>query len=79
MYDITSAMDGKQYIYSLQLGLSYKATEWLSVSAGGRMKNYFTGGYKGFLNAIRKRNRHRPVASCSYCDQTGWGLTLLSV
>ncbi len=50
MYDITSAMDGKQYIYSLQLGLSYKATEWLSVFGGGRM-NYFTGGYKGFLNA----------------------------
>ena len=43
-------MDGKQYIYSVQLGLTYKATDWLSVFAGGRM-NYFTGGYQGALNA----------------------------
>ena len=53
MYDINSAMDGKQYIYSLQLGLTYKINDWLSAFAGGRM-NYFTGGYKGFLNANLK-------------------------
>ena len=40
MYDINSAMDGKQYIYSLQLGLTYKINDWLSAFAGGRM-NYF--------------------------------------
>lgn len=74
MYDITSAMDGKQYIYSLQLGLSYKATDWLSVFAGGRM-NYFTGGYKGFLNAILKGTDTNLLPLALDCDQTGWGLT----
>ena len=74
MYDITSAMDGKQYIYSLQLGLSYKATEWLSVFGGGRM-NYFTGGYKGFLNAIVKGTDTNLLPLALNCDQTGWGLT----
>lgn len=39
-YIINSAMDGRQYIYSLQLGLSYKITDWLSAFAGARM-NYF--------------------------------------
>lgn len=75
MYDITSAMDGKQYIYSLQLGLSYKVTDWLSVFGGGRM-NYFTGGYKGFLNAYAQgtdTNNLLPLALD--CHQTGWGLT----
>ena len=71
MYDITSAMDGKQYIYSLQLGLSYKATEWLSVFGGGRM-NYFTGGYKGFLNAIVKGTDTNLLPLALDCDQTGW-------
>lgn len=49
MYDINSAMEGRQYVYGLQLGLSYKINEHLSVYAGGRM-NYFSGGYKGYLN-----------------------------
>lgn len=74
MYDITSAMDGKQYIYSLQLGLSYKVTDWLSVFGGGRM-NYFTGGYKGFLNAIVKGSDTNLLPLALDCDQTGWGLT----
>ena len=64
----------KQYIYSLQLGLSYKATEWLSVFGGGRM-NYFTGGYKGFLNAIVKGTDTNLLPLALDCDQTGWGLT----
>ena len=76
MYDIVSGMDGKQYIYSLQLGLSYKATDWLSVFAGGRM-NYFTGGYQGFLNANLKAalGGAELMALALDCDQTGWGLT----
>lgn len=74
MYDITSAMDGKQYIYSVQLGLSYKAAEWISVFGGGRM-NYFTGGYKGFLNAIVKGTDTNLLPLALDCDQTGWGLT----
>lgn len=74
MYDITSAMDGKQYIYSLQLGLSYKVTDWLSVFGGGRM-NYFTGGYKGFLNAYAKGTDTNLLPLALDCHQTGWGLT----
>ena len=53
-------MDGKQYIYSVQLGLTYKATDWLSVFAGGRM-NYFTGGYQGALNASAATNLPLPT------------------
>lgn len=76
MYNINSAMDGKQYIYSVQLGLSYKINDWLSAFAGGKM-NYFTGGYEGFLDAKLKSElgggslMHLALD----CDQTGWGLT----
>ena len=49
MYNINSAMEGRQYIYGFQLGASYKINENFSVFAGARM-NYFSGGYKGFLN-----------------------------
>lgn len=47
-YKILTAMEGRQFIYGLQLGLSYKINEHLSVFAGARM-NYFSGGYNGFL------------------------------
>ena len=88
MYDINSAMDGKQYIFGLQLGLSYKLTDWVSVYAGGRM-NYFTGGYEGFLNAALHSEfmgNHTlfPNMSDTFdgtladiklnCDQSGWGI-----
>jgi len=48
-YAINSAMEGRQYIYGFQLGASYKINEHFAVFAGARM-NYFTGGYKGFLD-----------------------------
>ncbi|TWV10461.1 outer membrane beta-barrel protein [Bacteroidaceae bacterium HV4-6-C5C] len=53
MYNINSAMEGRQFIYGLQLGLSYKINEHLSVFGGARM-NYFSGGYTGFLNVALK-------------------------
>ena len=71
-YIINSAMDGRQYIYSLQLGLSYKITDWLSALAGARM-NYFSGGYEGFLDA--KVGDTDLMNLALDCDQTGWGLT----
>ncbi len=76
MYTIGSAMEGKQYIYSVQLGLTYKITEWLSAFAGGRM-NYFTGGYKGYLTAnLNKELGGTELMNLELdCDQTGWGLT----
>ena len=53
MYNINSAMEGRQYIYGFQLGASYKINKHFSVFAGARM-NYFTGGYKGYLNIALK-------------------------
>lgn len=85
MYDINSAMDGKQYIYGVQLGLSYKITDWVSAYFGGRM-NYMTGGYEGFLNAAFKDQyaamapamglQNTTIADIRLiCDQSGWGVT----
>ena len=84
-YSLNSYMDGKQYIYSLQLGLTYKVTDWLSAFAGGRM-NYFTGGYKGALNASSAVALPSPAGGTIPvgteligidldCSQTGWGFT----
>ena len=77
MYSINSAMDGSQFIYGVQLGLSYKINDWLAVFGGGRM-NYFSGGYEGFLTA--KVNTDLPAIPIGTelagieldCDQTGW-------
>ena len=75
MYTINSAMDGKQYIYGLQLGASYKINDYLSVFGGGRM-NYVTGGYEGYLNAsLKANNQALPVDIELDCEQTGWGIT----
>ena len=84
-YSLKSYMDGKQYIYSVQLGLTYKITEWLSAFAGGRM-NYFTGGYQGALKASAAVDLLSPAGGTIPvgteligidldCDQTGWGFT----
>lgn len=53
MYNINSAMEGRQYIFGAQLGLSRKINDHIAVYVGARM-NYFTGGYKGFLNISLK-------------------------
>ena len=79
MYTINSAMDGSQFIYGVQLGVSYRVNKWLGLFAGGRM-NYFTGGYEGFLTAKVKDGipglSGQELASIELdCDQTGWGLT----
>ena len=71
MYTINSAMDGKQYIYSLQLGLSYKITDWLSAFAGGRM-NYFSGNYDGYLDAKLKQNFQFTLSRLGH--EPGFGL-----
>lgn len=84
-YSLKSYMDGKQYIYSVQLGLTYKITDWLSAFVGGRM-NYFTGGYQGALKASAAADL--PLAPGTTipvgteligidldCSQTGWGFT----
>ncbi|MGL4520475.1 MAG: OmpP1/FadL family transporter [Phocaeicola sp.] len=73
MYDLKSAMDGKQYIFGLQLGATYKINEWLSVFGGGRM-NYVSSGYEGFLHADHTQ-LGRLVNLQLDCAQTGWGIT----
>lgn len=84
-YSLKSYMDGKQYIYSVQLGLTYKVTDWLSAFGGGRM-NYFTGGYQGALKASAAADLPLPTGGAIPvgteligidldCSQTGWGFT----
>lgn len=73
-FNLNSAMDGKQYIYALQMGITHKVNDWLSVFAGGRM-NYYTGGYEGFLTANLKQANTELLGMALDCTQTGWGLT----
>jgi len=85
MYEINSAMDGKQYIYGVQLGASYRINDWLSAFVGGRM-NYVKSGYEGYLKAELNEQYAQlapamglPSATLANleldCDQSGWGLT----
>ena len=53
LLNMLSAMDGRQFIFGLQLGASYQFADWFSAYAGLRA-NYFTGGYKGFITASIK-------------------------
>ena len=50
LYHLSSAMDGRQYIFGLQLGASYQFADWFSGYAGFRA-NYFMGGYEGYVKA----------------------------
>jgi len=80
MYTINSSMDGRQYIYGLQLGVSYKINDYVSVFGGGRM-NYVSSGYEGYLDANLKKEYEglgipKDLADIELdCEQTGWGLT----
>lgn len=80
MYTINSAMDGKQYIYGLQLGATYRVNEYLSVFAGGRM-NYVKSGYEGYLRTAANAGFEGVIPPGALpaieldCQQTGWGVT----
>ena len=50
-YSVDSYMRGKQMIFGLQLGASYKITDYLSAFAGVRM-NYVSNGYEGHIRNI---------------------------
>lgn len=76
-YQINSSMTGRQYIYGLQLGATYKIFDYLSVFGGLRM-NYVSNGYEGYLYAdmpLPENNSKRLVEMKLDCDQTGWGVT----
>ena len=59
-YDIESSMRGRQYIFGLQLGATYKVLDWLSGYAGFRM-NYFDGNYSGHITATANDNLVKAV------------------
>ena len=50
-YAVSSYMQGKQYIFGLQLGATYKLNDNLAVFGGGRM-NYVSNSYFGYLRNI---------------------------
>lgn len=50
-YSVNSYMEGKQYIFGLQLGATYKITDYLSAFVGARM-NYVSNSYFGYLKDI---------------------------
>lgn len=50
-YSVNSYMEGKQYIFGLQLGATYKINENLSVFGGARV-NYVTNHYYGYMKDI---------------------------
>ncbi len=51
-YSVNSFMEGKQYIFGLQLGATYKINEYLSVFGGARF-NYVSNSYSGYLKNIQ--------------------------
>ncbi|MEG2150372.1 MAG: hypothetical protein RRY36_04030 [Bacteroidaceae bacterium] len=51
-YSVNSYMEGKQYIFGLQLGAAYKITDYLSAFAGVRI-NYVSNSYKGYMRDIK--------------------------
>lgn len=51
-YSVKSYMEGRQYIFGLQMGATYKINDYLSVFGGVRM-NYVDNAYFGYLRDIR--------------------------
>lgn len=51
-YSVNSYMEGKQYIFGLQLGAAYKITDYLSAFGGVRV-NYVSNGYSGYIKDIK--------------------------
>lgn len=51
-YSVNSHMEGKQYIFGLQLGATYKINDNLSVFGGARF-NYVSNAYYGYLKDIQ--------------------------
>lgn len=51
-YDVDSYMEGSQFFYGLQLGVTYRINSYLSAFVGGRM-NYVNNNYVGYLRDIK--------------------------
>lgn len=50
-YTVDSYMRGKQYIFGLQIGATYRFTDYLSAYVGARF-NYVNNGYEGHIRGI---------------------------
>lgn len=74
LYTLSSSVTGKQFIYGIQLGATYKINDYLSVYGGGRMA-YLSGNYSGFVLVSLNANKQTLKDVELDCDQTGWGLT----
>ena len=78
MYAMNSSMIGKQYIFGVQLGASYKISEYLSVFGGGRI-NLVSSGYVGYMNTTANPGYDAIAPFLPQieldCDQSGWGIT----
>ncbi len=51
-YSVNSYMEGKQYIFGLQLGAAYQINDYLSVFGGARI-NYVSNAYSGYIKDIQ--------------------------
>lgn len=71
-YTIDAQMKGKQYIYGGRLVGAYNITDNISAAAGVNI-NYYSGYYRGHVNAILKQPVVELVGMQLDCDQTGWG------
>jgi hypothetical protein len=56
-YSVNAYMEGSQIIYGLQLGATYKITDYLSAFGGFRM-NYVNNNYEGYLRDISINPTH---------------------
>ena len=63
-YSVDQAMEGKQYIFGVQLNGSYKITDHFSGALGLRL-NIVNNGYKGHLTNIQI-NPNQPAFGASY-------------
>ncbi|WP_329903731.1 FadL protein [Porphyromonas pogonae] len=51
-YDLSSELQGHQYVFGTQLGAAYKINKYLSAAAGIRI-NYVNDRYSGFVSSIK--------------------------
>lgn len=80
-YSVNSFMEGKQYIFGLQLGATYKINDYLSVFGGARF-NYVDNSYYGYLKDFKTNIGGGALVNLNAvpdleldCKQSGWGVT----
>ena len=74
MYNISSNVKGKQYIYGGQLNFTYRLTDWLAAAVGLRA-NYYDGYSRASVTATTTPQLGSQVLADLHldCTQRGWG------